>query len=312
VRILLPLLAIASSAASPAVAATVRGGHVVMGTVLEVVVVAAERPVAEALVGEAFAVARHWDDVLTTWRSDGELARLNAAAGIERAISIDLSRALARMRALSAATAGAFDPAVGPLIERSRSPAAGGAADDLPSEALHIRTALDLVVGKARLLAGARIDAGGIGKGIALDAIDARLRGRAAAYYLDFGGSSQLAVGHPEDAATWTVLVTGDSRGEVLGTMTLDGAAISTSRAHPAGADAGAIFDPATRTPVDTPRLATVVAADATTAEAWSTALIVLGPEGLIRARAAGVAALVEDRGTISTTDGFPLRPPRR
>ena len=70
--------------ASPPVsglAATAHNGQVVMGTVLQVTVVAEDAARAREMTTRAVKIARHWDDVLTTWRSEGELARLNAAAG---------------------------------------------------------------------------------------------------------------------------------------------------------------------------------------------------------------------------------------
>ena len=54
--------------------------------------------------------------------------------------------------------------------------------------------------------------------------------------------------------------------------------------------------------------MATVLAGDATTAEAWSTALVVLGREGLARLAAAGLAAFLEDERGRVLTAGFPLQ----
>ncbi|MFN8640275.1 MAG: hypothetical protein U0802_00905 [Candidatus Binatia bacterium] len=70
-------------AATPAGGALVRLGEPVMGTVLTVTVVAGDDHAARLLAEAAVTQARHWDDVLTTWRPDGELAQLNArrAAG---------------------------------------------------------------------------------------------------------------------------------------------------------------------------------------------------------------------------------------
>ncbi|MGH7856541.1 MAG: FAD:protein FMN transferase, partial [Candidatus Binatia bacterium] len=82
---------------------------------------------------------------------------------------------------------------------------------------------------------------------------------------------------------------------------------ISTSRANGAGAEAGPIVDPRTRRPVEPPRMATVIAPDATAAEVWSTALVVLGAAGLERAAANGVEALVADRSGVHRTAGFRL-----
>jgi len=157
------------------------------------------------------------------------------------------------------------------------------------------------------------LDAGGIGKGIALDAMAALLRRRGArAAFLDFGGSSQLAIGAPEaEASGWRVGIGGLSQGRVLGEITLRDAALSTSRASGGPTPAGPIIDPRSGAPVFAPRIATARAADATSAEAWTKALIVDGRAALPAARRHGIAALVEDGDGIAADDltPQPLRP---
>ena len=299
-----------SSFVPPCGAATARAGQPVMGTVLTVTVVAADEPTARMLADAAIDEARRWDDLLTTWRPEGELARLNAAAGgPPMTVSLALAGALRAMQALSHATGGAFDPGVGPLVARWRGadppqppPAAG--------DATRIATALTLAGDRAQLRDGAALDAGGIGKGIALDAIAAQLRARGArAAFLDFGGSSQLAIGAPEDGAGgWRVAIGGAAAGSVRGTIVLRDAALSTSRASGGPSPAGPILDPRSGAPVAAPRLATARAADATTAEAWSKALIVDGRATLPAAAKAGVTGLIDDpRGLAQTAP--PLLP---
>lgn len=283
-----------------------------MGTVLQVTVVSDSAQNARALVDESFVIARHWDAVLTTWSEQGELRLLNATAGHGPAmISNDLHAALTRMVVLSAATAGAFDPGVGPLVESLRhDPRA--AVELLPGALAryHIATALTLSPQHAELVAGAAIDAGGIGKGMALDAIAGRLKSSGAvAAFLDFGGSSLLAFGTPENGDAWWVALSASDAEKVLGTVALRDAALSTSRALACGDLSGSIVDPRTLRCVTPPRLATVIAADATTAEAWSTALIVTGTAGIRGAGAASVEALIDLAGDTTTTQGFPLQP---
>jgi len=308
-RVSLGLLAVAVAATSAA-AATVHKGGIVMGTVLRATVVAVDNQTAQALANEAFDIAIHWDAVLTTWHDNGELKMLNATAGHGSVvISDDLHRALSTMTALSAATAGAFDPAVGPLVERLRrgsGPSATPIDASLPR--YHIASALSLSPRHAELIAHAALDAGGIGKGIALDAIAKRLRnGGASAAFLDFGGSSQLAFGKPENDDSWWVALSANGADAVLGALVLRDAALSTSRALAAGNRAGSIIDPRAMSVVEPPRLATVIATDATTAEAWSTALIVLGSAGIPQAQAADIQALIQQAGDTSITQGFPL-----
>ena len=277
-----------------------------MGTIVEVTVVAKEAGTARELANRCVAVARHWDDVLTTWRSDGELARLNDRAGGGRAaVRSDRRWALERMLVLSRATNGAFNPAVGKVVSALRS----GPSKSLSERAVpRLEDVLTLAGEHATVAAGVRLDAGGIGKGMALDAMARMLTESAAvAWFLDFGGSSQLAHGRPETGSDWNVLIAGEAQGVVHGTLRLRGASLSTSRALPSGDPAGAIIDTRSGKPVAPPRLATVLAADATTAEAWSKALVVFGRDGIDLARAAGIEAVYEDAAGVLVTPDFLL-----
>jgi FAD:protein FMN transferase len=289
--------ALAPRAAS---AATARDGQVVMGTVLEVTVVADDEGAARAMAADAIAEARRWDDALTIWRRDGELARLNARAGRgPLSVGSRLRQGLAAMLKLASDTGGAFAPTVAML----RGP--GGSRGGVPG----IAGVLELSTDRAALAEGAALDPGGIGKGLALDAIVARLRSAGAkAAFLDFGGSSQTAIGvSPGDARGWTVLVSGLAAGSSLGTLRLRDASVSTSRSG--AVDTTPILDPRSGRPVPGPRLATVVTPDATAADAWSTALVVLGRSGEGLATEHGIEALVEDGNGRILSKGFPLEP---
>ncbi|MCK6553110.1 FAD:protein FMN transferase [Candidatus Binatia bacterium] len=281
-----------------------------MGTILDVTVVAARAEDARALANAAVDEARRWDGVLTTWRADGELARLNDRAG-QGAVSVssELAGALRTMLALRAATGGAFDPLLGSRVRAWRAPGGDKAAalllPPVSGEALRIGER------SATLAPQIEIDAGGIGKGVALDAIVRRLRvGGAAAAFLNFGGSSQTAFGNPPDEPRgWPVMVAAAADGVAHGIVWLKDASLSTSRASGPGDEAGPIVDPVLGQPVPGPRVATVLARDATSADAWSTALVVLGRKGLDRAQAQGIAALVDDGAAVATTPAFPLVP---
>jgi thiamine biosynthesis lipoprotein len=299
-------------AVAPASAAVFRTGQPVMGTVLQVTIVAADDRTARALADAAVAEVRHWDDILTTWRPEGELARLNAQAGSGPVtVGPELSAALRSMQRLSTATQGAFDPAVGPFVDLWRGTAPLPGAPPAPAARHRLASALSLDGRRAALLAGAKLDAGGIGKGLALDAAGALLRARgAAAAYLDFGGSSQLAIGAPPGSPDgWRVAISGLAPHQMHGVLMLRDAALSTSRASAGASPAGPIIDPATGRPVDAPRLGTVRARDATTAEAWSKAVIIRGRDGVQRARADGLDVLFEEAGGVQRTAGFTLEP---
>lgn len=286
-----------------ALAATAHIGQVVMGTVLQVTVVADDPGRARELTTRAVKIARHWDDVLTTWRPEGELARLNAAAGEgPQRISADLTLALATMSRLSALTEGAFDPGVGPIVTSYSRP-----EGRLPDSRAGTRIREVLILGDeiAALSTGAALDAGGIGKGIALDAIATELRAAGAtAAYLDFGGSSQVAFGRMENGDPWTLALAGLEPGVSHGLMRLEGA-LSTSRSRPVGDETGPIVDPNTGRAVTDPRFATCYAPSATQAEACSKAFIVMGWTAYESNRGGGWEALYEDEDELHFSPGF-------
>jgi thiamine biosynthesis lipoprotein len=297
---------------SPADAAVAHAGQPVMGTVLAVTVVADDAATARRLADAAVAEAHRWDDLLTTWRPEGELARLNARAGQGPVrVRPQLAAAVRRMQAAATATGGAFDPLVGSLVEVWRRATPPAAATEAAISAAHRGATVRVEGDVVTLPAGVALDAGGIGKGMALDAMAALLRsGGARAAFLDFGGSSQLALGTPpEEPRGWRVVLAGLREGQVLGLVWLRDASLSTSRASGPGAEAGPIVDPGSGRPVAAARLATVLAPDATSADAWSTALIVLGRDGVARAEAAGLKALVDDGSGLARSPAFPLQP---
>ncbi|RMF23425.1 MAG: FAD:protein FMN transferase, partial [Deltaproteobacteria bacterium] len=237
----------------------------------------------------------------TTWRPEGELAGLNARAGagfVE--VGPELHQALRAMLDLSAQTGGAFDPAVGPIVRALRE---NRSAPALSDTTYRIASALRLTRGRAALARGAELDAGAIGKGIAVDAIVRHLRrAGVASAYVDFGASSIAALGVRPDGSPWRVALVGPQG--VVGTTVLADEALSTSRSAEPNDPAGAIVDPETLRPVPPGRVATVVAPSATVAEAWSTALVVRGRPALQSAAAHGLEALFADSSGIAVTEG--------
>ena len=131
----------------------------------------------------------------------------------------------------------------------------------------------------ALLQEGARLDPGALGKGWALDRAAELLRDAGVDRALLHGGtSSVVAIGCSEGETGWKVAVCNPASPEsFLETIVLCDESLSVSsnfeRPH--------IVDPRTGEPVGEIRLAVVRAASATEAEALSTALLVLGHEGI-------------------------------
>lgn len=247
------------------------------------------------MAAKALEEAKRWDDALTIWREEGELARLNARAG-EASVPVSerLGRGLAAMLTFETQTAGSFRPV------RSR-PGAPDSPVPLAGEVLSFSAPL------ATLQAGAELDSGAVGKGLALDAMVALLRhGGAKAAFLDFGGSSQTALGSPPgDESGWRILLSGLAEGSSHGSLRLRDSSVATSKSG--AEDTTPVLDPRTGRAVPLGRQVTVVCASAAQADAWSTALVVLGRPGQPQAVAQGVESLLEDGAGVLASPGFPV-----
>jgi len=272
-----------------------------MGTALALVVSAPTRDLAlrasEAGVRE---IERH-EALLSTWREDTPLARLNAAPpGEPHEIPAPLFGLLKRVFEWEEATGGAFNPAVGPLVTAwglrfgGRIPDAASLARARAASRAGLFTfdASSSTVTRRDALAG--IDEGAWAKGWALDRAAEALRAAGSmSFVLDLGGQvlvggdeTTIAVAHPRD------------RDRPVATLRLKDASASTSGNSERGLvvngrRVGHLLDPRTGEPAPDFGSATVVAASAFVADVLSTSFFVLGPvDGMAlseRLRAEGV-----------------------
>ncbi len=305
--------AVTATPAPSLAAPTTTRARFLMGTRLVVTLPGA---VADEVFDQAFAEVARLERVLSNWDSDSELSRLNRAAadGTVRC-SDDLFVAVSAARHWAEMTGGAFDPTVEPLVRRfglrgdegrlepARQGLAGSGAaapadrpNDGPVGWQHLH--LDPLTRSIRFDApGVGIDLGGIGKGIALDAA-ARVLGERAirAALLDFGGQV-LATGSGPGGA-WPVGIAGPGdRDSAALWIVLRGSSLASSgngeRSGPDGL--GHILDPARGAPAGYAGTVTVLAPDATAADALSTALFVMGPDrGLPWAEQHGIGVLYQ------------------
>jgi len=268
----------------------------VMGTTctLAAVVPYQRRARAEQTLRRAETALRTIEVRMSTWLTDSEISRFNAAQPDEE---VHLSAgSLEILRAAKEAwtqTGGAFDVTCRPLIELWRR---AGDEGVLPteSEMSGARAASNWKLielretGAVKRAAGAGVDLGGIAKGYAIDrAIEVLRSGEVAGGMVDVGGDL-ACFGRQPDARLWPVDVKSPFGSGRLAQLRIPGGAVATSGnyaryAQIAGKRYSHIIDPRTGRPAEAAQSATVVAPSAMAADIWATALSVLGREGLSR-----------------------------
>jgi FAD:protein FMN transferase len=298
---------------------TVERRVAVMGTTAEVAVVAADRERGLAASEDVLAELSRVESLLTTWRPDSPLARLDrAAVGEEHALDGELFAVLSEVFAWAGRTQRAFDPTIAPLVRawdlrgagRFPSPAELSAALAATGPSRFRFHAARRTV--ARLDGAAGIDEGAWGKGYALDCVGRRLAQEGVSNALVDLGGQVLARGTRAPGEPWTISIAHPrDRERPVVTLSLSDVAVSTSgdserRRVVARRAIGHLLDPRTGEPAPDFGSATVVAPSGLVADVLSTAFFVLGPaEGLAlseRLRRAGVrneTLFLVDRGGV-------------
>ena len=261
-----------------------------MGTVCTGVVGSrADSTAAGEALDAAFDEIARLESVMSSWQSESELQRLNAAAASERfACSADLYAVIDSALDTAAETGGSFDPTIEPLARAwdLRGPGRVPEESELAEARAHVgwrsvvREPMSRVVRFTR--PGMGLDLGGIGKGYALDRAADLLRSRGTLRaLLNFGGEVVAL----SDREPWKITVAHPAdRTQPAVALGLSNAAASTSSQSERGIEAngvryGHILDPRTGRPARTEASVTVVAASGTRADALSTALLVMGRE---------------------------------
>lgn len=254
---------------------------------------------------------------MSGWNPGSDLSRYNRAEpGTWHELPGVFRTVLETALRIAEASGGAFNPTIGRLTDLWGFGPAGAvsgfpAAVDLEQprrDAEWRRLRMD----GARLLqpGGLALDLSGIAKGYAVDLVAASLRDLGLASFLVEIGGELRGEGVKPDLSPWWVALEhppgADALPETL--VALHGLSVATSGDYRRFRDTGSgrmahTIDPRTGHPTRSPLVSvSVLAAECIEADAWATALIVLGPEGgLEAAERHGLAAhLVVREG-----DGF-------
>lgn len=245
---------------------------------------------------------------MSHWAPDSLLSRFNRSApGTWTTLPPDFAQVIARGLAIAETTGGAFDPAIGKLVDAwgfGPIPAAAppNAAEIQAARASSGRSHLSFLATGAHLRqpGGIALDLSGIAKGHAVDAVADLLRDAGIANALVEIGGELVGRGiRPDGDPWWVDLETPPGLTLPPLRVALHGQAVATSGDYRRGAHT---LDPRTGRPIETRVVsASVIHQTALDADAWATALTVLGPDGLDLAHNHGIAArlVTEIDGTV-------------
>lgn len=268
------------------------------------------------------------DALMSTYRSDSELSRINTAgAGEWIDTAPDTGTVMAEALRAGSVSGGAFDVTVGPLVDLwGFGPGDGGGvpSDETIADASTL-TGLDALQfeparGIAKSRNGLRVDLSGVAKGHAVDLVAGYLEGQGFdSFLIDVGGELKVS-GRKADGTFWRIGIERPEPGkrQVQRVVAMDSGAVATSGDYRNfferdGRRYSHTIDPRSGRPVDHALSAvSVIAESAMTADSLSTALMVMGPEeGLALAERLDLPALfllrsdggIVERATRSFTD---------
>ena len=274
----------------------------------------ADRAAVEGVIADVLRLA---DEHLSGWNVDSELVRFNDSSSTDwQPVSPALFESVAQAQAVSRATNGAFDVTVGPLVRAWGFGAGASAEPATPSRELLAQLRGDVGYEKVELrpsppalrksTPGLQIDLDGIAPGWAVDRIAAHLEALGIRDYLVELGGEVRARGANAEGRRWRVAVETPQAGarQAYAVIEIDGAGVSTSGDYRDFREVDSrrishTIDPRSGAPVGHGLASvTVVRESVAEADAWATALMVLGPEaGMALARRERLAALFIRRG---------------
>ena len=223
---------------------------------------------------------------MSNWVADSAISRFNRApVGEWMAIPADMLTVLRAGLDMARLSDGAFDPAIGRLVDHW---GFGPTLSSAPAYAIAPPwSRIEVARGHARRLADAALDFSGIAKGFAVDAVAEELRGLGVDNFLVEIGGELRGDGIKPDGQPWWVDVEAPSDLAVpVLRIALCDRAVATSGDYRRfrmedGARLSHSIDPATGAPIQVGVASVTVLHDsAMLADAWATAITVMGPGG--------------------------------
>lgn len=299
-----PSSASTTSAASTAPARLHRFAAQLMGTPWTITVADPREPGAlTSAVNAAFAEVERVERQMSEWRPESAISAINLAAGKAPVqVPLEVIAVVRRALQVAAQTDGAFDPtwaALRGVWDFKRDPPQLPRKSTLQAAVARIDHRKVQVQGNTVFLpeAGMALGLGGIAKGYGIDRAVAVLRARGLTRFIVDGGGDLYIAGEKAPGVPWTIGLRHPRGGPLLGEVPVRDAAVVTSGDYERFFELGGrryhhILDVRTGLPARQSVAVSLIAPDATTADAWATGLFVLGPAGLDRLPA-GISAAV-------------------
>ena len=235
------------------------------------------------------------DAQMSTWKPDSELMRLNRAPTmIWLSVPEQLGTVLASAIDIGRRSDGAFDIGLGDLVTAWGFGSAGGKVNQNHLAAVRGKRRLPAYLGleldreqrHVRKRAEITLDLSGIAKGFGVDELARVLLAHGITHFLVSIDGELRASGGQLDRSPWRVAVEKPEVGHrgVEGVLELTDGAVATSGDYRHFIDIGGVryphtMDPTQRGPLTGgPAAVTVLAETCMAADAWATALLVLGP----------------------------------
>lgn len=292
-----------------------------MGTLVTITAVSPDNDVGNRAMRAAFDEIKRLEQLLSTWRSDSELSRVNQEAGRRPVqVSPETLELVIRSLKLGRLTQGGFNIALGPAIdawsitERQRIPDDGELhrlKHLVDWTSIHINTESRTIYLPRE---GMRIDVGGIGKGYAADRAAERMKRE---------GATSGVVALSGDIKTFGVLPNRHGfpvgirhprkEGALIAMIYLKDEAISTAGDYERffereGIRYHHILDPQTLQPARACQSVTVIAKEGTMADGLDTGIFVLGPErgmALVERLPNVEAVIIDHEGNMTVSSGL-------
>lgn len=262
-----------------------RFSHEAMATTFEILIVHEDDHYARQAAAAAFDEVDRLEDELSRFRENSDITRINnLPARRPLQVGLDVFECLKLSVRMYAETHGAFDVTVGSLVKCWRD--VDGTPRTPSAEELNrarLRTGANLLQLDERehtvclSAGGVQVDLGGIGKGYAVDRVAELLREWNIDMALISGGySSVLAMDAPAGTKGWPLTLSDPADHEcILARPVLQRRALSGSGVQ----KGGHIINPRTGRTIEGKRAAWSCAADAGTADALSTAFMIMSPD---------------------------------